>query len=84
LAINNSRFDSYNLLIFVTILIALAVVFSFGMGNVAAANPGDTIYVNSSGGNDSNNGSSWLYAKQSIGKAVGTVNINGTIYLADV
>jgi hypothetical protein len=39
LAINNSRFDSYNLLIFVTILIALAVVFSFGMGNVAAANP---------------------------------------------
>ena len=83
MTIDNLRFDSYNLLIFVAIFIALAAIFSFGMGNVSAATPGDTIYVNSSGGNDYNNGSSWLYAKQSIGKAVGAVNNNGTIYLAN-
>ena len=53
------------------------------MGNVAAANPGDIIYVNSSGGHDSNNGSSWLYAKQSISNAIGTVNTNGTVNVAD-
>ena len=54
------------------------------MGNVAAANPGnDTIFVNASGGNDLNNGSSWLYAKQSISNATGTVNTNGTVNIAN-
>ena len=38
--------------------------------------------MNASGGNDANNGSSWLYAKQSISNATGTVNTNGTIYIA--
>ena len=81
--INNLRFDRSNLLIFTIIFIGLAVIFSFGMGSVAAATPTDTIYVNSSGGNDANNGSSWLYAKQSISNATGTVETNGTINIAD-
>jgi hypothetical protein len=53
------------------------------MGNVAAATPGDIIYVNSSGGNDSNNGSSWLYAKHSISNATRTVIINGIVNIAN-
>lgn len=61
----------------------MTVIFSCGMGNVAASNPGDTIYVNSSGGSDLNNGSSWLYAKQSISSAIGTVNTNGTVKIAN-
>ena len=83
MVINNLRSHSSNLFIFITIFIALVVILSCGVGNVAAANPGDIIYVNSSGGHDSNNGSSWLYAKQSISNAVGTVNTNGTVNIAD-
>ncbi len=77
------KFDNNSLLIFVIIFIGLFVIFSYGMGNVTAANPGDTIYVNSSGGSDSNNGSSWSSAKQSISSATGTVNTNGTINIAN-
>ena len=83
MTINNLRFYTGNLLIFVTIFIGLTLIFSYGMGNVAAANPGDIIYVNSSGGQDSYNGSSWLYAKQSISNATGTVNVNGTVNIAN-
>ena len=39
--------------------------------------------MNASGGNDTNNGSSWLNAKQSISNATGTVNPNGTINIAN-
>ena len=53
------------------------------MVNVTAASPGDTIYVNSSGGNDSFDGSSWSYAKQSISNATGTLNTNGIINIAN-
>jgi hypothetical protein len=81
--INNLRLNRSNLLIFVTIFISLAVIFSFGTGNVAAASPGDSIYVNNSGGSDLNDGSSWLSAKQSIINATGTVNTNGTVNIAD-
>ena len=70
------------MLFFVSIFLGLVVIFSCGMNTVAAA-PGDTIYVNASGGNDSNNGSSWLYAKQSISNAISTVNPDGTINIAD-
>ena len=80
---NNLRLDKNKFLIFVTVFIALAVIFSFGLNNVSAANPGDIIYVNSSGGNDVNDGSSWLSAKQSISNATGSVNINGTVNIAD-
>ena len=65
------------------ICIGLFVIFSYGMGNVAAASLGDTIYVNSSGGNDSFDGLSWSSAKQSISSATGTVNTNGTINIAN-
>ena len=70
-------------MIFISIFIALVVIFSYGMGNVEAANPGDTIYVNNSGGSDLNDGSSWLYAKQTISNATGTVNTNGTVNIAN-
>ena len=67
------------------VLIGLFVIFSYGMGNVSAASTssGNTIYVNGSGGNDSNDGSSWLSAKQSINNATGTINVNGTINIAN-
>ena len=40
-----------------------------------------TIYVNNSG-SDSNNGSSWQYAKKTIKNATGTVASGGTVYIA--
>ena len=74
-----------NLLIFTLVLIGLTVIFSYGVGNVSAVTvtPGDIIYVNGSGGHDTNDGSSWLLAKQSIKNATGTVNVNGTIKIAN-
>ncbi len=83
LAINNLRFNSSNLMIFISSFIALVVIFSYGMSNVEAANPGDIIYVNNSGGSDLNDGSSWLYAKQTISNATETVNTNGTVNIAN-
>ena len=71
-----------NLLIFGLVLIGLVVIFSYGMNNVAAAS-GDIVFVNSSGGSDTNDGSSWLLAKKSIKNATGTVNINGSVNIAD-
>ncbi len=68
-------------LIFALFLIGLVVIFSYGVGNVSA-NP-NTIYVNGSSGHDSNNGSSWLYAKKSIKNATGTVNKGGTVMIAN-
>ena len=43
-----------NYLTFAMVLIGLAIIFSYSMGNVCAA--GTTIYVNGSSGNDSWNG----------------------------
>ncbi|MGB9201183.1 beta strand repeat-containing protein [Methanobacterium sp.] len=69
------------------VLIGLFVIFSYGVGNVAAA-PGDTIYVNGSSGNDSYNGlnSTWTTGlngpKATIKNATGTITSNGTIYIA--
>ena len=83
LTINDLKFDRSNLLIFVVIFIGLIVIFSCGMNTVAAAPPGDTIYVNASGGNDLNDGLSWLNAKQSISNATGTVKTNGTVNIAN-
>jgi len=47
----NWKYSKNNLLIFVLILISLLVIFSFCIGNASAAS-GDSIYVNSSSGND--------------------------------
>ena len=58
------------------------------MGNAAAAS-GDTIYVNSSSGNDSWDGQSDVYTsgtkgpKLSIKNATGTVNAGGTVKIAN-
>ena len=79
---NYSINDKDNLLIFGLLLIGLVVIFSYGVGNVSAAS-GNTIYVNGSGGHDTNDGSSWLLAKQSIKNATGTVSTNGTVKIAN-
>jgi hypothetical protein len=42
-----------NLLFFGLILIGLMVIFTYGLGNIAAS--GSTIYANSSGGHDTSN-----------------------------
>ena len=86
--LKNLRSHSRNLFIFITVFIALAVFLSYGMGNVAAANPGDTIYVNSSSGNDSWDGQLAVWngtsgPKLSIGNAIETVNNGGTVNIAD-
>ena len=75
-------------LLFAMVLIGLAVIFSYSMGDVSAAS-GDTIYVNGSSGNDDWNGESATYQsgiigpKYSIKNATGTVNTNGQINIAN-
>lgn len=54
----------------------------FSCLSAVSAADNDTIYVNATGGNDKNNGTSWEYAKLSIKNATGTVNPNGTIHIA--
>lgn len=69
-------------------LLSFVLVFSYGVGDVSAA-PGDAIYVNGSSGNDLWDGLSATWTsgtngpKRSIKNATGTVNSNGTIYIAD-
>lgn len=52
------------------------------VGTVSAA-PGDTIYVNDTGGNDNFDGSSWENAKKTIKNATGSVNENGVVNIAN-
>jgi predicted outer membrane repeat protein len=87
-SINNlGRYSKDNLLIFGLILFGLMVIFSYGMGNVSAVS-GDSIYVNSSSGNDAYNGlnSTWISGlngpKATIKNATGTVTTNGTVYIS--
>ncbi len=72
-------------LIFSLILIILTVIFSFGVGNAAAA-PGNTIYVSTHGNNSWNGLNSTHISglngpKATIKNATGTVTINGTVYI---
>ena len=60
----------------------MAFIFSIGVNCVAAA-PGDVIYVNGTGGNDTANGYTWETAKLSIKNGVETVNSNGNVYIAN-
>ena len=60
----------------------MAFIFSFGINSVAAA-PGDTIYVNGTGGSDTANGFTWATAKLSIKNGIETVNSNGQVYIAN-
>ena len=64
------------------LLLTLALVFTVGIGNVSAA-PGDNIYVNDTGGNDDNDGSTWETAKKTIKNATNNVNPNGIINIAN-
>ena len=71
-----------NLVLFGLVLIGLVFIFSYGVGNASAAS-GNTIYVNGSGGHDTNDGSSWSLAKQSIKNATDNVNVNGKVNIAN-
>jgi predicted outer membrane repeat protein len=71
---------------FAMVLFGLGVIFSFSVGNASAASP---IYV-STHGNNSWNGqnSSWINGtlngpKATIKNATGTVNNDGTVYIAN-
>jgi hypothetical protein len=83
---NNPKSLKYKFII-PLLLLSLALVFSFTVGAVSAAATSSSpssavIYVNDSG-NDDNDGSSWLLAKKTIKNATGTVDINGTVNIAD-
>ena len=76
-----------NLLIFLTILIGLFAIFSYGINSVSAAS-GDTIYVNTNGNNSWNGlNSTWINGtngpKATIKNATSVVNSGGTVYIAN-
>jgi autotransporter family porin len=78
---NNSFFNQTKILL-PLLLLSLALIFTVSVKDVSAAD-GDTIYVNASGGNDSNTGYTPSEAKLSIANATRTVNNNGNVNIAD-
>jgi autotransporter family porin len=76
-----------NLLIFGLFLIGLVVIFSYGVGNVAAA--GNTVFVNAAGGSDTYDGLAAVHTtgtigpKATINNAVGVVTMDGTLHIAN-
>ena len=80
-SISNSLFKRTSILL-PLLLLCLALVFTVSVKDVSAT-PINTIYVNGSGGNDTSDGSTWLLAKKTIKNATGTVNINGTVKIAN-
>jgi hypothetical protein len=64
------------------LLLTLALVFTISINHVSAA-PGDTIYVNDTGGSDDNDGSTWETAKKTIKNATNNVNPNGIVNIAN-
>jgi hypothetical protein len=84
---NRLKLSKSSLLMFVLVLIGLVAIFSYSMGNVAAA-PGDTIYVNGTSGQDTWDGQIPVWngtsgPKATIKNATGTVNTGGTVNIAD-
>ena len=84
---NRLKFSKNSLFMFSIVLIGLVVIFSYGMGNVAAA-PGDIIYVNGSSGQDTWDGQLAVWngtsgPKATIKNATGTVNNGGTVNIAN-
>ncbi len=66
------------------ILITVVLLFMLSICiDSASAAASDTVYVNGSGGNDDNDGSSWEWAKLTINNATGTVTNGGTVIIAD-
>ena len=65
--------------VFSLLILSLVMIFSSGTAHAAD----EQIYVNGSSGNDTNDGYSWLTAKQTIGNATGTVASGGTVTIAN-
>ena len=87
----NNKLDNRkcNLLSFGLVFLVLVVIFSYGVANVSAAS-GSTIYVNGSSGNDIWDGQYSTHQastnhgpKKSIKNATGTVNVDGTVNIAN-
>lgn len=81
---NRLKFSKNSLLMFALVLIGLIAIFSYSMGNVAAA-PGDTIYINGSSGQDNWDGQLAVWngtsgPKATIKNTTGTVN-NGELLI---
>ena len=83
------NFGKGNLLSFALVFLGLVVIFSYGMGNVAAAGntSGNNVYVDTHG-NDSWDGLSATYngtsgPKLTVKNATGTVNTGGTVNIAN-
>jgi hypothetical protein len=66
--------------ILIPLLVIILVLGFFAQVSAAA---GNIIYVNGSGGNDANDGSSWAKAKKTILNATGNVNNNGMVNIAN-
>jgi hypothetical protein len=88
--INDKRkYDKGNLLILGLVLIVLVLIFSYGTGQASAASNA-AIYVNNTLGSDTWDGQYATFQtgtlhgpKYSIKNATGTVDTNGTIYIAN-
>lgn len=70
------------------LILSLIFVASIGAASAVSAASGDNIYVNASSGNDNYDGLSAVFngtsgPKLSIKNATGTVNNNGTVYIAN-
>ncbi len=85
-SINDTTNVKNKLMIFTLLFIGMMIIFSYSVGNVAAAS-GDNIYVNTHG-NDSWNGQNPMWngtsgPKLSIKNATETVNSGGTVKIAN-
>jgi predicted outer membrane repeat protein len=72
----------FNKILVLFLFLGLSMIFLFTVQNVSAVN-NNTIYVNSSSGDDSSDGATWLTAKKSIKNATGTVNKGGNIFISN-
>lgn len=61
-------------------VLSIEDTYSLSSGDVVSS---EIVYVNSTGGSDSNSGVNWDNAFQTIEKAISNVDNNGTIYVAD-
>jgi hypothetical protein len=64
-----------------TLFLGLVLIFSLSLSTVYAAE-GPTLYVNGSGGSNGNDGSSWLYAKQTIQNTLDSAPDNSVVNVA--
>lgn len=80
---NTTNFKLLNHKILILIPLLFLVAVTMGITGFSAGANSSVIYVNGTGGSDSNSGTSWDQAKLTIGNATGTVNAGGSVKIAD-